>query len=389
MKIAFDGQLLLEQTKTGIAWSAHYLVLELAKHPQNQCMIRCFADTGCKEQMQALRVYRDAGCVLECCRRLPFVWYKLIQLIIPVPYRLFFRSRPDIAQFFNFTVPPGVSGKRIVFIHDLAYKSCPHTVSAKTRLWLELSVKKSCRRAERIVTVSDFSKREIIRYLQIPKEKIAVVPNAVDQDRYHPCTQKQVCTVKKRLGICGEYFLYLGTIEPRKNLERLIGAYEMLCERIKNAPLLVLAGKKGWLCRGIYQKAERLRQQGKILFTGYIRQEDSPALMCGAQAFVFPSLYEGFGMPVLEAMACAAPVIVSNTSSLPEVVSDAGIMVNPYCERDIFQAMRRICQNKDFRNRLRQKSIARAKTYTWAQSAEKLMEVYRSLYVEEDEKKGM
>ncbi len=384
MRIAFDGQLLLEPTKTGIAWNAHHLVLELAKDPRNQCIIRCFADINDKEQMEALRVYRDAGCVLECCRRIQFVWYKLIQLIVPVPHRLFFRSKPDIAQFFNFTVPPGVFGKRIVFIHDLAYKSCPHTVSVKTRLWLELSVKKSCRRADRIVTVSEFSKKEIIRYLHIPKEKIAVVPNAADPVRYHPCTKEQVCAVKKSFGIRGKYFLYLGTVEPRKNLERLIRAYEMLCGQVKNAPLLVIAGKKGWLCRGIYQKAKRLRRQGKIVFAGYVRQEDVPALMSGAQAFVFPSLYEGFGMPVLEAMACGTPVITSNTASLPEVVSDAGITVDPYCEKQIFQAMLRICREKGFRESLVQKGIARAKAYTWQRSAKKLTEVYRSLYPAEN-----
>lgn len=379
MKIAFDGQLFLDQTKTGIAWNAHNLVLELAKYPQNQCMIRCFADIGSIEHRKALRVYQDAGCALECCGRMRFVWYKLLQIAVPVPYGLFFRSETDIMQFFNFAVPPGVSGKKVVFVHDMAYKACPQTVPTKTRLWLKLMVKKSCRRADQIVTVSDFSKREIVRYLHVPKEKITVVPNAVDPGVYHPCTQAQVCSVLKRYGVRGDYFLYLGTVEPRKNLERLIGAYGMLCRQEQNVPLLVIAGKKGWLCSGIYQKAEKLRQQGKIVFTGYVRQQDSPALMCGAQAFIFPSLYEGFGMPVLEAMACGTPVITSNTSSLPEVVKDAAITVNPYSESEIFKAMRRLYKDIGCRESLRQKGMRRAKAYTWARSAAKLMEVYRSL----------
>lgn len=377
MEIAFDGQLLLKgEQKTGIAWNAHNLILELAKYPENQCIIQCFHSRS----LERLDRYRKAGCRAVCCRRFSHTAYKLLWLVFPVPYRFFFRTRPDITQFFNFTVPPGVYGRRVVFVHDMAYRSCPRTVSRKVRLWLKMSLKKSCRHADHIVTVSEFSKREIIKYLQIPQKQVSVIPNAVDHGIYHAgYTKRQIQKALDKYGICQEYFLYLGTIEPRKNLERLIGAYERLCRENTHAPLLVLAGARGWLCDGIYKKARNSPVRDKILFTGYVEQEDSPVLMCGAKAFVFPSLYEGFGMPPLEAMACGTPVIASNTTALPEVVKDAGILADPQSEEEICQAMEMLLYDEAAAQKYRMRGLQRAGEYTWERSARMLMDVYQGL----------
>lgn len=230
------------------------------------------------------------------------------------------------------------------------------------------------------MTISRFSKGEIIKYLGINKEQISIVPCALDHKVYHPhYTSTQIQEVRNRYGISSEYFLYVGTIEPRKNLERLIGAYAKLCRIKKQVPKLVLAGKKGWLCDGIYKKAQSLGMQRQILFIGYVPQEDSPVLMCGAKAFVFPSLYEGFGMPPLEAMACGAPVITSNTTALREVAQDAAITVNPKSEKEICQAMQLILEERAYGKELRRRGLKRAAGYTWAKSAAMLLEVYQKL----------
>jgi glycosyltransferase involved in cell wall biosynthesis len=380
MKIAFNGQLLLEQNKTGIAWNAHHLILELAKYPENECTIQCFS-CGCMgKQLSRLLEYQRLGCKIECCGWFKNAWYKLLWVVLPVPYRFFFQTKTDITQFFNFAVPPGVRGRKITVIHDMAYKSCPETVRKKTRIWLELSMKKSCRHADHIVTVSKFSKKEIVKYLHVPKEKITVVPNAVDHTVYRPdYTEQQIQKVLDKYKIERTYFLYLGTIEPRKNLEMLLLAYEKLYRRQQNVPQLVLAGGKGWLCRSIYEKAHGMKLGNRIVFTGYVTQEDSPLLMCAARAFVYPSLYEGFGMPPLEAMACGTPVIVSNASSLPEVVGDAGILVNAKSADDICAAMRRVLEDHAYRESLRARGIERAKKYSWKRSAGILMQVYRNV----------
>ena len=380
MKIAFDGQLFLGGNKTGIAWNAHNLVLELAKYPENECTIQCFSLRRSKEKLQQLKVYEKAGCRIECCRWFHYSLYKMIWILFPIPYRIFFRSKADITHFFNFITPPGVNSRCVAVIHDMAYKSCPQTVSRKTLNWLKMSLERSCKYADHFITVSEFSKMEIMKYLNIRKEKITVVPNAVDSSFYHPdYTQQQIKKVRKKLKLDERYFLYLGTIEPRKNIERLIGAYARLCKKVKNAPQLVLAGGRGWLCEGIYKKAEELGLGNKVLFTGYIEQEDSPILMCGATAFVFPSLYEGFGMPPLEAMACGTPVIASNTTSLPEVVGNAGILVDPLSEVELCQAMKTLLEDEKYRNRLRVLGLERAKEYTWENSGRILMGVYREL----------
>lgn len=383
MRIAFDGQLLLKGNKTGIAWNAHNLIKELLKYPGNQCVIQCFTCRCTPEQLDRLREYRTMGCEIECCKWFHNTWYKLAWILFSVPYRWFFHTKADLTQFFNFAVPPGVRGKKVTVIHDMAYKSCPDAVRKKTRVWLELSMKRSCRHADHIVTVSEFSKKEILKYLHVPEEKVTVVPNAVDHTVYRPdYTDQQIRKVLDKYGIKKAYFLYLGTIEPRKNLDRLLLAYQRLYETTgkKEIPQLVLAGGKGWLCSSIYERARSMKLEKQIVFTGYVPQADSPLLMCGALAFVFPSLYEGFGMPPLEAMACGTPVIVSNTSSLPEVAGDAGILVNARSVGEICRAMRRIMEDQAYRKVLRERGMKRAGMYHWKQSAQMLMEVYQHLY---------
>lgn len=383
MKIAFFGQLLCEKQKTGIAWSAHNLVMELLKYPGTECVLQYFSLPRGEEKRRELRKYEQAGCRLEPCGWFSFVLYKLLCCLFPVPYRIFFRSRQDITQCFNFTAPAGTYGKCVTVIHDMAYLACPQSVRLKTRYWLRASMKRTCRYARHIITVSEFSKQEIMRYLHVAPQRITVVPNAVDHTRYHPhYAKEQVHRAASKYGIRGKYLLYLGTIEPRKNLETLIGAYAMLCMEKEDAPQLVLAGGRGWKCGSIYRKAEQAQLGGRILFTGYVAQEDGPLLMCGAEAFVFPSAYEGFGMPPLEAMACATPVIVSNRAALPEVVGDAGILADPASEASFCLAMKNILEDEAYRERLRTLGLQRAGSFTWEKSAQKLAEVYKKLYEE-------
>ena len=380
MKIAFDGQLLLNEEKTGIAWNTHNLVLELLKYPENTCTLQWFREGRTNRQLGSLNVYRQAGCRIECCSRISHTLYKLLWMVVPVPYRLLFRTKADITQFFNYAVPPGAHGKRVTFFHDMAYRSYPHTVSRRTKIWLRLCMKRSCRHADHIVTVSAFSKSEILKYLKVKEDQITVIPCAVDHTIFHPgYAKEQIRKVCKKYGIRQEYFLYMGTIEPRKNLERLIGAYARLCSKYRHVPQLVLAGKKGWLCKGIYKKVRELKLERRVLFTGYVAQEDSPLLLCGAKAFLFPSLYEGFGIPPLEAMACATPVIVSNAASLPEVTGDAGLLVDPESEEAICSAMERMLHDQACREALCKAGLERAGKYTWERSAAMLMEVYKKL----------
>lgn len=382
MKIAFESQLFLGGNKTGIGWCADNIVKELAADPEYQCQCDYMAYHQEEGQRYPVHEYEEYGVKMNPCKWFHPLIYKLIWPFFPIPYSLFFGSDRQITQFFNFVVPPGVKGKKVTIVHDMAYKAYPETVYYKTRRWLQLTLKGSCRRADAIITVSEFSKQEIVKYLGVKPEKITVMPNGVDLELYHPnYTEEQVGSVKDHYKIQGDYFLYLGTLEPRKNIERVIEAYDCLLKEnaYKDIPKLVLAGGKGWLYDSIFETVHKLKIENQVIFTGYVDAEEVPVLMKGAKAFLFPSLYEGFGMPPLEAMACGTTVITSNCSSLPEVVGDAGILVDPLSVDEIKAAMARVMSDEALCMELGKKGIERAQKYTWKHSVEILKQVYEKL----------
>ncbi|MBQ8297142.1 MAG: glycosyltransferase family 4 protein, partial [Ruminococcus sp.] len=266
-------------------------------------------------------------------------------------------------------------------VHDMVYKAFPETVRARTKYMLDTGLKRSMKRADLIVTDSEFSKSEILKYFPQHEKKLRVVPCGVDLNKFRPCENpERIPEVKKSLEIEGEYFLYLGTIEPRKNLERLIEAYHIFSQREKDAPKLVLAGGKGWLYDSIFAKVKELKLDDKVIFTKYVPSEDMNPLMCGAVAFVFPSIYEGFGMPPLEAMACGVPVLSSDAASLPEVTGDCAVICDPYSPESIAEGLMKLYSDDNLRKQLSERGLERAKGFTWEASAEILYNVYRELF---------
>lgn len=384
VKIAFDGQLFLKGNKTGIGWCADNLIKTISKNGNYDCQINYFSKNYSDKALSNMEDYRRYGVKLHQCNWFNDVWYKLLWPFFRIPYNYFFKDDCQITQFFNYVIPPGVKGKKITIVHDMAHLACPETVRPKTKRWLDLTLKQSCKRADVIITVSEFSKNEIIQYLGIPEEKIVVMLSGVDLSFFHPNYSKdKIAAVAKKYGITRDYFLYLGTIEPRKNIQRIIGAYVELKKKRKVIPQLILAGGKGWLCDSIYKNVKELNMPEDIIFTGYIAEEDSPLLISGAKAFLFPSLYEGFGTPPVEAMACGTPVISANVASIPEVIGDAGLLVNPYEVEKIREAMEKMLDDGELWTTLRDKGIERAKRYTWENSARVLEKVYEDILKKE------
>ena len=381
MNISIYVQPLINKQKTGIGFCAAGTVGSLIeKYRESFYTLEYFDYKNSKEHADKLRSFGRENCITAQCGWFPYLLYRLLWNFIPIPYHIFFKSKPDITHFFDFYVPPGVRGKRVATVHDMSYKVYPETVRLKTKLMLNLSLKRSCKRAHKIITVSEFSKQEIIRYMNINADKIVVAPNGLAHDIFKPQTDIQKTeAVKQRYNIQGEYFLYLGTLEPRKNIERLVEAYSALKKETSNVPLLVMAGRKGWLYDSIFKKVKELKLEQSIIFTGYAEDEDTPLLLSGATAFVFPSLYEGFGLPPLEAMACGTPVLTSNCSSLPEVVGDAAILVDPYSVAEITQGMKNLMTDENLRTELSQKGMERAKLFTWDNTADIIYNVYKEL----------
>lgn len=383
MKIAFDAQLIGEVQKTGIGHVTVNLIKEFVKHGENEYIANYFS-LGAKSYTKAeIEKLSEIGIGLNECRWFNNTLYRMMWPFIPVPYSLFFGRKTDLSCFFNYYVPPFCGGKRITFVHDMVCMDCPETMSFKTKIMLSLTLKKSVKRADRIITISEFSKSRIIHHLGVEPEKITVIPLGKDEGRYNNnYDEQQIRAVCDKFKIDGKYFLYLGTIEPRKNIEGILDGYYAFLKKAENDsdinktdfPYLVIAGKKGWLFESVFEKAEKLGLSDKVIFTGYVSDFEAPVLMAGAEAFVFPSFYEGFGMPPLEAMACGTPVITSNCASLPEVVGDAGILVNPQNYSETAEAMYNIFYDADLAKRLSEKSIERAKLFTWKKSAQIFLE---------------
>lgn len=380
MNISFDALPLISDNMSGIGYCQAGLVGEMIKsHPEDRYTFDYFSRKDHEVKRNRLAAYMQKNCDINESHFSGFL-YRSIMNIIPVPYSLFFGKKSELTHFFNYIIPPFVHGKKVVTIHDMVIRAYPETVRFRTKQLLLTGMKKSMKRADIIITDSEFSKTEIEKYYPQFSGKIQVVYCGVNTEKfYHIEDTERIEKTKKNLGIESEYFLYLGTIEPRKNLERLIEAYNILSKRDSSVPKLVMAGGKGWLNSGIYNKVKEYGLEERIIFTKYIPDEDLCPLMNGACAFVFPSIYEGFGMPPLEAMACGVPVVSSGEASLPEVVGDCAVIVDAYSPESIADGMYRVYTDRELSDDLKKRGMQRAADFTWEKSAQKLHDIYKAV----------
>jgi len=255
----------------------------------------------------------------------------------------------------------------VTIIHDVVWRSLPQTFPLRDRLILNAFIPGTIRRAAAIVTVSQFSAHEIVRHYPAAKGRLYVVPNAADE-RFYPVAESGILSeVRHRYQLPARYILSVGVLQPRKNFEGLLQAYSLLPVALQEQFPLVIAGKPGWRVAPILQQAQQMGSRVRLV--GYVADEDLPALYSMAACFVYPSFYEGFGLPPLEAMACGAPVIVSNAASLPEVCGDAAMYVDPYSPAQISAALQKILTNEPLRQQLSQKGLNRARQFDWQSSA--------------------
>lgn len=376
MKIAVNVNPVIDAHKSGIGYYETELLKAYLKISDSDVIVHCFdqKNKGKTKLPDWLDRYEK-----ECCTFFPMFMYKLMCGFIPVPYSLFFKKRADITIFFNYFLPPFIKGKRVVVVYDMVVKDYPETMNTKTKLSLQFTLKSSIKRADRIITISEFSKRRIMECYSVSEENITVISCAADRKKFYPategtCLSENICCKYK---IPNRYYLYLGNLEPRKNIVRLIEAYAQ-AKKVNNLPKLVIAGGKGWQFEEIFKCTEKLNLKDDIVFPGYVDDEDVPEIMRYAQAFCFPSLYEGFGMPPLEAMSCGVPVIVSDCSSLPEVVGNCGIQVDPYSVEQISEALIKMT-DLNFISEQRKLCLEQAKKFSWKGSAFKFKKMLEEM----------
>lgn len=284
----------------------------------------------------------------------------------------------DIFHATNHLLAHFSTARTVFTLHDLIFLRYPEYHKLYNRWYLTLAMPIYLRAADVIITPSECSKQDAIAYYGLPESKIKVIYEAPAPYFKRASNAAELEHVRQKYNLPPKYILHVATIEPRKNLSRLLDVFKALLADWPDLKL-VLIGKKGWLYEPFFQKLQAMGLQELVIFPGYIDEADLPACYEMAEVFVFPSLYEGFGLPPLEAMACGTPVVSSNSSSLPEAIGEAGIMVEPTDTAALTVAIQRVLNNTTLQADLKQRSLAQAQKFSWTKAATELKTVYESL----------
>ncbi len=267
--------------------------------------------------------------------------------------------------------------KKVLIVHDLSFELYPEFFTFKKRLWHKLTnPKRLCQQADKIIAISQNTKNDLVNLYQIPTEKIEVIYPGISDVFFQPINEAEKIRVRDKYCLPKDYIFYLGNLEPRKNLESLILALEKIKDRDIH---LVIAGGQAWKYKNIYNIWQKSLAKKRIKFLGYIDSANRAALYSLAKIFVYPSIYEGFGLPVVEAMACGTPVISSFSSSLPEAVGDSGLMVDPNNFNDLAQVINQLLTDQKLTQDLINKGKKRASQFNWSITTQRLLEIFNNL----------
>ncbi len=310
-------------------------------------------------------------------RYLNILWYRWH---MPVPATLF--SGPtDIYHGPNFVLPPlSKKVRKVVTIHDLAFLEHPEYAVPSLAAYLRQVVPEAVAAADVVTTVSSEVSRTLVEHFQTPRAKLAVIPNGVAPYFRRITDPLLLNATRHKFELKHPLILGVGTLEPRKNHAGLIKAFYQAQKKKHGPAMLALAGGQGWLYEETQKLVAELKLERKVRFLGRVSDLELITLYSMADVFAFPSFFEGFGIPPLEAMACGAPVITSNTSSLPEVAGDAALLVDPNDISALAQAIQTLLENEQLRSELVQKGYLQAQKYTWDMSARRMLQIYRKLY---------
>ncbi len=298
------------------------------------------------------------------------LWEQAIQ-----PFRL---QGGDLLHSMTFVSPLIQPIPSVVTVYDLSFVHYPQVLSASRRLYLRMFTALSCKRAERVIAISESTARDVATTFGISPDKIDVAPCGYDSARFYPIEKSIIADFKTQKGLPDRFWLFIGTLEPRKNLTTLLDAYAMLPPN-KRLPLL-LGGGKGWLYDDIFERITRYGLQNEVRLLGFLPADELPLWYNSAEAFLYPSIFEGFGLPVLEAMACGVPVVISDASSLPEVGANAGVCLPPHDVMAWRDALMRIVDDADWRSEASAKGIAEAQRYSWQKTALATIQSYKKVF---------
>jgi glycosyltransferase involved in cell wall biosynthesis len=364
------NMMVVPSARTGIGTYAVNLVEQLLKlDGENRYFIFITGDLPLEN------VNSERHHIINVCQNKSWIRRILAeQFILPFLVK---KYKIDLLHSVAFSCPAIKLCKSVLTIHDLAYRVFPETVLKSRRIYYNLMFPLYAAISDKIITVSENTKKDVIRYFHIPEDRINTVLLGVSgQLRQEDSIDTR--TVLSGLGITGEYLLYIGSLEPRKNLVRLLQAFALVREEVNIK--MVIVGPKGWMYDDIFSSAAATKHKEDIIFTGRVEDADLPKLYSQTNAFIFPSLYEGFGLPALDAMACGAPVIASDTSSLREVCGDTAVYVDPFEVESISESILMLLKDDRRREELKLKGLERSRQFSWEKTARMTLEVYKEVY---------
>ena len=374
MIIGIDASRANKPIKTGVEWYSYYLIETLKKiDKKNQYFLYT------NKKLESRLAECPENFKEKVLKWLPVRFWTLIRLSWEMKFG---KNKPDLLFVPAHTIPLAVPKKSVVTVHDVGFERYPELYQWADKFYHRWSIKFIKRNVTKILTISEFSKQEIMHFYNIPAEKIIVVPIAFDNQVYRVLEKKgdEQVTINDRYGINGPYFMFVGRIEAKKNIPNLIKAFG---EFRKNNPndehKLVLIGKTGYAFEEVEENIFQYKLEPWVKILPYLPTEEVVFLLNNAKLFIFPSNYEGFGMPVLEAMACGCPVICSNTTALPEVAGEAAIKFNPQKIEAMAKAIETVVNNPQIGAALVGKGFEQIKKYSWEKCARETLEVFESV----------
>jgi glycosyltransferase involved in cell wall biosynthesis len=297
----------------------------------------------------------------------------------------------DLFHSPDFVLPPTGRTGTILTVHDLSFLRKPECFVPGFSEYLEGAVTRAVARAAHILADSESTRQDLLQLLRVPPERVTVVYPGVEA-RFRPIRDREVRQhVRRKYNLPERFVLGVGTIQPRKNFPALVEAFASLIAADEGSVSelhLVLAGERGWMYEETFDAVDRLGLRSEVHFLGYVDDPDLPAIYSLASVFAFPTLYEGFGLPVLEAMACGTPVVTADNSSIPEVVGDAGLLVEASDAQELAASLSRVLSDEPLRHRLQISGLERSKEFTWSKAGARVLELYRKVWLESMEEGG-
>jgi glycosyltransferase involved in cell wall biosynthesis len=375
MRIALDAQKLSVTQgyqAGGISRYIYHLLRELRRAPSAHSFLAFLPRAPSDDSLASTQRFRLNTTGRSTERpSLRVAWEQLM-----LPGRLL--GRCDLLHGLAFALPLAWPGKSVVTIFDLSFRRYPKHFNRGNRLYLTLATGLAVRRADRVLTISKHGRQEVVELFGVSPARVSTTYCAADE-RFHPLPPGEVQTFRRARGLPERFILYLGTLEPRKNVVTLLLAYSRLRADWRPAPKLVLAGARGWLFEDVFKTIDQLGLTEHVLLPGFVPADEQALWYNAAAVFAYPSLYEGFGLPPLEAMACGTPVVVSNATSLPEVVGQAGLLVHPTDDGALALALRQALEDDRLASDLRRAGLEQAAQFSWRRMALETLRCYEEV----------